>query len=50
MGKWKVVREKDDLIGEVVVRAVPSGKKKSENGVSHMSTSPGGPQELRISS
>jgi hypothetical protein len=45
MGKWKVVRDKDDLIGEVVVRAVPSGKKKSEkseNGVSHMSTSPGG--------
>jgi len=50
MGKWKVVREKDDPIGEVVVRAVPSGKKKSENGVSHMSTSPGGPQGLRIPS
>ncbi|OCK75851.1 hypothetical protein K432DRAFT_429139 [Lepidopterella palustris CBS 459.81] len=43
MGKWKVHREKGDPVGEVVIRAQPPERKKTETGVKSVGIAPGGP-------
>ncbi|KAF2810135.1 uncharacterized protein BDZ99DRAFT_570756 [Mytilinidion resinicola] len=49
MGKWIVDRGEGDPVSEVLVRAAPPEKKRSENGVTNMGHTPFGPQGVWIS-
>jgi hypothetical protein len=49
MGKWIIHRAKGDPVGEVVVRAAPPEKKRTENGNTNMGNTPYGPQGVWVS-